>query len=295
MALLTKDLTIDNLRDAEEVTLTLKNSTTFYKNSWVGVNAGRILPFDGTSGTILLGRLIRADNGGFTGSNVPYFGKGDDTLTTFAGVSGRPTGTAKLGGEIIPGVTITGLASASDIGKPVYLNADDQTYTLTAPTTNSQQVGVVGNWTVSTTGDLIVLPFTVRQSFNGDSLDEWLHIATAPGAATGALGVAASAFGLLIPAPFHGQITDCFAINNGVALTGGPVTVNPAINGVSTTGGNMVLTAALAAKTKISGTPVTALNEFHKGDTLDLITSTVTSITAGTVDFFVRLHHLQGA
>lgn len=297
MAITTKDIALDNIADAEELTLTLKDATTFYKNSFVAkAAAGTMKPFDGTSGDILLGRLIRADNGGFTAAGIPYTGKGDNSLTSFGGTSGRPTGCAKLGAERIPNVTITGLASAADIGKAVYLNADDQTFTLTPPATNTQQIGVVTNWVTSTTGELLVLPFVVRQGLNSGENDQWVHIASAPTGATGALGVAASDFGLNLPAPFHGLIIDCFAMNNGAALTGGPVTVNPSIAGVTTTGGNMVLTVTLGAKTRIAGTAITAANEFHKGDNLSLITSTVTSFTAGgPVDFFIKLRRLAGA
>lgn len=297
MAITTKDLAYDNIADAEEITLTLKDATTFYKNSFVARSSTGVLkPFDGTSGDVLLGRLVRADNGGFTATGLTYAGKGDNALTSFGGTSGRPTGTAKLGAERIPSVTITGLASAADIFKAVFLNADDQTFTLTAPATNAQQIGIVSNWSTGTTGEVLVLPFSVRQGINSGENDQWIHMASVTGAATGALGVAASDFGINMPAPFHGLIVDCFEINNTAALTGGPVTVNPSIAGVATTGGNMVIAAAQAAKVRQAGTAITAANEFHKGDNLSLITSTVTAITAGgPVDFFIRLRRLAGA
>lgn len=299
MALLTAPKTYDNVRQPTIAAFTLANSTNFYAGSFCALNTSqRLVPFNGTSGQILLGRLYDADNGTSTIDGV-----GDDTQTQFAGLGGKPMGRVILSEEILPAVTITGLGAATDIGKLVYLNGDDNTFTLTPPSTNATVLGEVVDWTSSTTGDLLVYSFMVRQALartigaSGGG-GQWIHFATLP-AGTGNILASAAAAGINLPAPFHGKIVDCFEINNGVALTGGPVTLTPQItpNGGSitpVTGGAIVVPAAQATKTRQAGTAITGANEFHVGDTLDLASTTVTAITAGQVDVFLKLQPIAG-
>lgn len=99
------------------------------------------------------------------------------------------------------------------------------------------------------------------------------------------------------PMPFHGRFIDFFAMVD-VAITGGGGTalLNLEIGGVDVTGGVVtVSTAAGGTKgTKLAGTGITALNEFHEGDVLDIEAATVTDMTAGRVDLFAKVEFLPG-
>lgn len=302
MALLTSPKTYDNVRQPTIAAFTLANTTNFVTGSFVGLNAaGRLVPYAGANGTILLGRLYDADNG-----NTVYDGIGDDTQTQYAGQGGKPQGRVNLSEEIIPNVSVTGLAGYANVGNLVYLNQDDNTMTLTVPTP-AAGVGVIVLGEIvdysgaGSIGDVLIYSFSIRQALSrtvsaAGGGGQWIHFGTyGPGGILAAAGTA----GLAMPAPFHGKIVNCFEINNGVALTGGPATLTPQItpNGGSitpTTGGAMVIPATQAAKTKQAGTAITGTNEFHIGDTLDLASTTVTAISAGQVDVWIQLQPVAG-
>jgi hypothetical protein len=278
----------------------IANAQQLYVGGYACLNSsGLLVPFTGANGQLLVGRIL----GGCQSAS-------DGTLTLLGDTSAivPPEATVLLEPEILEKVTVAGASTlALAMGKEVYLNATDNAtadLTLTRPTTGSQVLGVVVRWYSGSICDVLIPAYQSRflASAVGNGMGNTfnVHLGHVEAATGGPLSVAASQFGTKWRANFHGKIVSTFAYITGATLTGGPVTVTPTIDPgavgspVAITGGAMVILVTAAAKSRIAGSAVTAGNEFHAGDDIDLVTSTVTAITGGGVDFWAVVEALPG-
>lgn len=220
------------------------------------------------------------------------------TVGSSVGSSSPAAGTARVQAPLETAPTIlqryavTGVSAQSDVGKSVYAS-DDATLTLTAPSTNAIPVGMITRWHVSTTCDVLIFGWALQRILalaGGNRQTMLLGIGSA-GAATGNM-----ATGILMP--FHGKIISCYGIVI-VEPTDADVvqTINLEIGGTNVTGGVITFQFDSALGTKLAGTAITAANEFHHGDLLDIETvATVAGTVAdpGLVAIYAEIERLPG-
>lgn len=231
--------------------------TAVFKGSLIGLNVGTgtVLPYNDAAGHLLVGI---ADNACTAAQATAGFKLQVRTITS-----------------AIFSATVTGATAATDNGKEIYAT-DENTYTMTRPADDALPVGIILFWVTSTTCHILVFGVTESAvlALAGGS-KRTLHIgsintdALAPVAATNLLT------GLTLWG--HGLITKFYAIASSFDtsyLTGLQV-LNLEIEGTNVTGGALSLeftgidTQADKALIK-AATAITAANEFHDGDLLDI-------------------------
>lgn len=188
--------------------------------------------------------------------------------------------------KILRNVTITGLSARSDKYKPVYMT-DNQTFTLTRPSCGLP-VGFVDHWVSGTTGDIYLLSKEAAWLFSytqGDKfvLDFGLILSNA------LTGTAEAVLWILAAAKKHFTIDSLvFACASFDAHSvAGAQSAHLEIAGVATTGGVVTLACTDVDTTADQGvaasvTAITALNEVHIGDQVELVMAA--SGTGFTVD-----------
>lgn len=94
----------------------------------------------------------------------------------------------------------------------------------------------------------------------------------------------------------HGKIISIFAMIDVIIASGGSgsVTYNLEIEGINVTGGVVTIADADAVAAKKSGTAITALNEFHDGDLLDVEAVVGVANTSGRFDLWAVIEYQPG-
>lgn len=231
------------------------SGATIYKGALLGlvVGTGTVTNYDDAAGHLLVGIADGSVSSAAAGTKIQV-----RTITS-----------------AIFSATVTGTTAATDNGKEIYAT-DENTYTLTRPSDDALPVGIVLFWVTSTTCHILVFGVTESAvlALAGGS-KRTLHIG-----AVNTDGLAATAATNLLTGLTlwgHGLITKFYAIANSFDtsyLTGLQV-LNLEIGGTDVTGGALSLeftgidTQADKALIK-SATAITAANEFHDGDLLDV-------------------------
>lgn len=227
------------------------------------------------------------------GLALPNPANATDGRTVGTTTAPRPTAGISTGDmQTIKRYAVTGATSQADVGKLVYAS-DDNVLTLTKPATAFQPVGFVTKWWSSTLCDIRLF------GMNG----AYLLGLCGGGTATWNIGImsaGAPAGNVLtgIVMPCHGKITEVYG-SVVVDATDADVvqTVNLEIGGTNVTGGVVTWSFGDAVGTKLAGTAVTAANEFHAGDLLDVETvNTVAPTTAdpGLLNIYATIQFLPG-
>lgn len=219
---------------------------------------GRAFPYTGADGEIPLG---------FSTSRQT----GDTSATPIV------EATADLSGRVHKNIAVTGLAgTVADNLRKVYAITDDNTFTITKPSTNALPVGVISRFISATNADVYFFGF-----------DALCAIALAGGGqSTLLIGIAnglesAGNHATAIVMSGHGRILSTFGIvYEPIADADATATFNLEIGGVDVTGGVITWATADALGDKKDGTAVTGNNVFHDGDTIDLECAAGTAGTA---------------
>lgn len=199
--------------------------------------------------------------------------------------------TVSLDEFILPSVAVTGASAMTDIGSLVYATTDN-TLTLARPADDACPVGRVLYWHSSTTCDVAM--FGIHDSFNLSAQGrgrQVLYIGSATLA--GAAGNVITGYEL----HGHGKIVDFFTFDTETGTgAGADQDYNLEINGTDVTGGVLsILLANMDGTTpggKTSATAITANNEFHDGDLLDVEMVENTTFTGGTAPLFIEIEPL---
>ena len=232
-------------------------ATAIYKGALIGlvVGTGTVTNYNDAAGHLLIGIA-------------------DNTCTAAQATAGFKLQVRTITSAVFS-ATVTGATAATDNGKEIYAT-DESVYTMTRPADDALPVGIILYWVTSTTCHVLVFGVTESAvlALAGGSkrtihLGAWSTEALAPVAATNIL-TGRTLWG-------HGLITKFYAIASGFDtsyLTGLQV-LNLEIEGTNVTGGALSLeftgidTQADMALIK-SATAITAANEFHDGDLLDI-------------------------
>lgn len=168
--------------------------------------------------------------------------------------------------------TLTG--DRTDVGKVVYMT-DGNAWTTTRPTLGIPY-GIVVEPISSTEAWIMNFSFEVlcALALCGSGSTTWFLGLMTAGAATGNVATG-------IVAPFHGKILNFYGIVVVEATDADVVhAINLEIGGTNVTGGALAWDFDDAVGQKNSATAITAANEFHEGDLIDVET---TASVAGTV------------
>lgn len=196
---------------------------------------------------------------------------------------------------LLKGVTVAGVTAGSDVLANVYA-ADSNTntaLTLTRPA-KGQRIGVIVRHYVGDICDVLVLGI-LDGLIGKDGGKELLHLGTV-------VTELAAAGDLLtgIVAPFHGKVTGIYAICASAPTDPNMnMDVTLDIGGTNVTGGVVNLNFADTVGLKKAGTAITAANEFHEGDLLD-IEALAAGFVAGTAkdgfyNIYLEVERLPGA
>ena len=237
----------------------VKANTVIQQGSLVVADAGFAAPARTALGLKVIGKAIE---------------KYDNSTATTGGAAGAVTAVLELGlfkfANSGAGVDLVGQTEQE---KYVYL-VDDQTVAKTD-----------GNNTRSVAG-------RVKQIDADGSV--WIEITSGPdGGGTYDIPVPTSDMSTIANgqylAPFTlpkaGRLLSAFWVQDKPVTTAAKLsTLQPRINGVATTGGAVALTSALCTPkgAVIPGSPITALNTFNAGDTLDVQASGTTAFVEGS-------------
>lgn len=220
---------------------------------------GRVAPWTGADGEIPLGRATSRQTG-------------DTSATPIV------EATVDMSAYIAKNIAVTGLAGTiADNFKKVYQITDDNTFTLTRPAAGSSTlpVGVVTRFISSTNCDVYFFSFETMCAIalaGGGSSNVLV------GVVNGVESAGNHATGIVLTG--HGKILSCYGVVfEPMADADSTATVNLEIGGTNVTGGVITWATADVLGDKKDGTAITAANEFHDGDLLDV---EVAAGTAGT-------------
>lgn len=261
----------------------IKDATQLYVGSFASLDStGYLIPFGGAVGEKLQGRVLPTPDPAALGTQL--LGETSSSPVVEA--------TVQLDGEILPGVSVTGVTSIANLNAVVYLNANDNDLTLTRPTRGIPFGTIVRHWS-STTVD--VMRFSKAQwdaiglAGNGKTVLYLGHV-DCNTIADGNIRTA-------IPMPFRGKFTKFYAmVDVAVETTGDSAVLNLEIGGVNVTGGLLTLTGD-GTQTKgvyVEATAITAANTFSEGSTVDIEASSTVDMTAGSVDLYAEVEYLVG-
>lgn len=243
---------------------------------------GQGMPWSGVAGEFLCGRW----NTGKTTGDLA------DTPTS--------TGSPTIDDEVIRNVVVAGLASSSfqaDVLKFVYLGDDNigASLTLTRPAApNRTPFGIVYRGISATACD--VLRFGLRTRLMLDLLGTNVRTVF-----LGAIAANLTASGDLLTGIVmsgHGKILDTYAICvKGQTDADVDIDANLEIGGTDVTGGVIELVTADVTAAKKAGTAITAANEFHDGDLLDVegVVNTAGAVDdPGEYNLYATIEYLPG-
>jgi hypothetical protein len=199
-----------------------------------------------------------------------------------------PTQSVETGPGVLCNVSVTGVSALGDVGKLVYAT-DDNTFTLTRPT-YGVPIGIVISYRTSTYCDVLLLGFVSNSVLQlaGNARDVW-HIPVS-GVVAGAGNVAT---GLVMP--YHGKFISVNGIVvQALATAGADVSYNLEIGGTNVTGGVVQVVLADAQGAKKTGSAITADNEFHEGDLLDIEVAMASASSAGLVLLDIMVERMLG-
>lgn len=190
---------------------------------------------------------------------------------------GSLLGSVRLTGCVIRRVAMTDVAGTiADTWKYVYA-VDNQTFSLTKPSTIAVPVGITVRF--NAVDDFDVLFFSMEtmlaMAMSGFGRQTWFLGCIEP---SGASGNALTG----IVAPWHAEIIAVYAICiSAIADADAAYTLNLEIGGVDVTGGVVTIATADTLGLKLAGTAVTAANVMHPGDLIDVELVQGTAGTAG--------------
>lgn len=251
-------LTADARRDSREayvplIAAQIVNTSVEYASSYTAMNSrghgttasrGRVLPWTSAAFQIPLG--------------FAWSGATGDT-------SASPIVEAQIdAGDTFERVAVTGTSSVADQGRIVYLS-DDNTFTVTRPTLG-HPAGMIVRWYTGTTCLVLRFGASTLASIAMSGLAQYTWF-------LGVVGCQGSTGNMLtgIEAPHHGRFTSLYGIVINQATDANvDISVNLEIGGTNVTGGvvNWLFSSAVGAK--LAGTAITALNEFHEADLIDV-------------------------
>lgn len=204
----------------------------------------------------------------------------------------RPETNIDTGVQTLRRYPVTGTSAQANVGLPVYAT-DDNVLTITRPAANAIPVGVITKWWTGTTCDVRIFGFnlTYLLALCGAGATVWNMGVMSAGAGTGNVLTG-------IVAPFHGRILAVYGVVAVDATDADVVqTINFEIGGVDVTGGVITWAFGDAIGVKVAGTAITAANEFHHGDLIDVeTTATVAGTTAdpGLLNLYATVELLPG-
>jgi len=278
MTIATADLSRDH-RDAGTLNHQITNAVVMYGGARAAlVAAGRVSTWTGVAG------------------DTPVGFWGDSKMTGDTSATPIVNGRVYAAGQIVNDCPVAGTLAGTiaDHQKFVYATTD-VTFTITRPAApNRTPVGIIETYKTTTTADVYFF-----------SRVEMLQMALAGSnvrtICLGQINTNITASGNLktgIVMSGHGKILDTYAIcTRGQTDADADVDANLEIGGTNVTGGVIELITADVLAEKKSGTAITAANEFHDGDLLDV---EGTMNTAGTIDdpgeydLYITVEYLPG-
>jgi len=234
-----------------------------------------------------------------TGDNLQPVGLGRGDVN---GNSSNTTGDGAIKHVIECGVvrksmTVTGVSSAADKGKLVWAT-DNNTFTLTRQDAGLP-IGIVKEWVSSTTCHVQIFSYEGSHLFAYMGTEKYVHhLASVPSSAL----EGTSAIDLSTQTMYgHGKITDFYCVVNSKdsgAVAGAQV-FNLEIGGTDVTGGALTLDKDDTQGAAVAATAITAANEFHDGDVLQLeMQASGTGFTADKLSmfsFYAEIERKHGA
>jgi len=278
MTVATADLSRDH-RDAGTLNHQITNAVVMYGGARAAlVAAGRVSTWTGVAG------------------DTPVGFWGDSKMTGDTSATPIVNGRVYAAGQIVNDCPVDGTLAGTiaDHQKFVYATTD-VTFTITRPAApNRTPVGIIENFKTTTTADVYFF-----------SRVEMLQMALAGSnvrtICLGAIGTGVQTAGNIltgIAMSGHGKILDCYAIcSNAISDADTHFDVNLEIGGTNVTGGVITIDYADVIADKKAGTAITAANEFHDGDLLDLEAASVTAGTAtdtGSYNVYITVEYLPG-
>lgn len=265
----------------------IKNAEALVVGGFAGLNlsTGKLEFMDDIDSLVCVGYVIGAKDG--------------DNVSGLTGDSGGTKFAVTRAGEIIKNYSVTGASAITDIGKAVYCT-DGQTLTLTKPTAG-KPIGHVVKWNTSTYCDVYLYTMSQQLLASQDGQKEVLNIGY-----IGSNALDANALTLLkITAHSHFKITKFYALPSAydTGIIAGAKDISLEIDDVAVTGGVISLAythcdASGDIGTAVAGTAITATNEVHEGDVIDVVSNAGTGFTAAKVagfNLYLEIVHLAGA
>lgn len=258
------------------------SGTTIYKGAMVGlvVGTGTVTNYDDAAGHAFLGYALNEV-------------VGDGSLMIQVNIRG----------DIIKGQTVTGISAVTSNWLELYAT-DENTFTTTRPADDALPIGV-GFYNGSTVD---IFLFSAKEqavlALAGGSKRR-LHVGRIH--TTALEGSAAVNLVTSYPLWGHGLIVDFVAKPDGfdASYAAGSQNLNLEIGGTNVTGGVLALVytsfdALADVDDFISASTITAANEFHDGDLLDIeLAASGTGFTAGVdntgVDLYIDVEYRAGA
>ena len=189
----------------------------------------------------------------------------------------------------VPVANLTG--DRTDHGIPIYMT-DGNTPSIVRPSVGLP-FGIIVEYISTTEAWVMFFSFEVLTALafcGGGKEVKLVGIATA-GAGTGNVATGVKLYG-------HGKITACYGIVIVDATDADVVqTLNLELGGTDVTGGVITWSFGDTIGTKNAGTAITAANEFHDGDLLDIETvATVAGTTSdpGLIAVYAEIEYLPG-
>lgn len=206
---------------------------------------------------------------------------GDDVKTTLANTFGE------FGRRIKFPVTGASSAAVATL-QPVFM-IDNYTLSLTpATSTRNKPAGYVEKWVSGTTCEVFIFSAHAQRlmDFAGGGRRKTIHLGhfDADTIADGDLRTDMTDF-----IHDHCKIVNFYAlIDKALTTTGDTTALHLEIGSTALTGGVLTLTgeAGSIKGLQVNATAITALNEFHEGDTLSIVAASTADLTGGTFDLF---------
>lgn len=216
----------------------------------------------------------------------------EDTGDASAG--SPPESRFNIGGKIYPRLTVAGTSDRGDIMALVYASNDND-LTLTRPAKGGP-VGIITEYHSDDSVDVLFFGLAIQSAIYLSGAGKVLLN-------LGVICAELSAAGDLLKgvvAPFHGKITDFYAVcASAPADANVHMDINLEVGGTPVTGGVVTLDFADTLALKKSGTAITAENVVHEGDLID-VEAAASGFVAGTVadgfyNLYVEIEPLLGA
>lgn len=281
------DLTVDTQRDSRDPDrsswevvsgqdVMLGSFCTLNSQSHgTSANRGRVEQYTGINGEFPVGFHPERQSGVVTG---------EDPVLASAYLAPR-----------IVSVPVTGLTGdRTDILLEVYVTAGG-TFTLTRPAApNNEPVGVVINFFSSAIAEVFFFGFAAQAALSlSGGTQKLMHL--------GCFGPYAAASGNVatgIPLPCHGRFLTVFGTVARIPTDADcSHSFNLEIGGTNVTGGVVTWLFSDALGAKLAGTSITAANEFHSGDLLDIevvVNTAGTATDPGLLNLYATYETLPG-